>query len=243
MRLPRLTVALLAASLLVAACGASPPASPSPSPVRLATPEDAVRYVSARSPLLAAIPPHDPMMPGDPHRWTARELPGRGDDAGWQITFRVGWGDCPAGCINRHEWTYAVTVDGRVMLVAEEGPALPQELVDELLAAAAVRDLLVGIAGHASAGPTCPVERPDDPGCWPRSVSGAVVVIRDASGSEIARVTTDDAGFFRVPLAPGAYTLEGLPVEGLMGTPAPVAVTFAAGTEAWAELGYDTGIR
>lgn len=211
--------------------------------MRIETPDQAARHAAARSPLLVGIPPHDPMMLGDPHRWQASELPGRGDDAGWQIVFRVGWGDCQAGCIHRHTWTYAVTVDGRVSLVAEEGPALPEELVTELRAAAAATETVVGIAGHAVAGPTCPVERPDDPGCWPRSVAGAVIVVRDGGGAEVARIATDDAGFFRVSLPPGGYTLEALAVEGLMGTPGPVAVTFAAGTEAWADLRYDTGIR
>ena len=48
-----------------------------------------------------------------------------------------------------------------------------------------------GIRGTALAGPICPVEKiPPDPACAPRPVAGAVVVVRDASGAEVARTTT-----------------------------------------------------
>jgi hypothetical protein len=60
---------------------------------------------------------------------------------------------------------------------------------------AASGDVHTGIAGTATAGPTCPVEKtPPDPSCAPRPVVGAVLIIRDASGGEIAKATTDAAG-------------------------------------------------
>lgn len=240
LRLPVLGATL---ALLLAACAAAADPSPSPAPVRVESADQAARLVALRSPLLAGIAPLDPMMMGTAHFWRAEELAGRGDDAGWRIVFRAGWGDCQAGCILTHTWTYVVTVDGRVTFSGEEGPGLPQEVVDELRTAAAAREQVVGIAGRATAGPTCPVEQPGDPSCGPRSVPFATLVIRDASGAEVARTETDDAGFFRVALAPGAYTVEAQPVEGLMGTPAPMPVSFGAGAEAWLDIAYDTGIR
>lgn len=29
--------------------------------------------------------------------------------AGWRLDYSVGWGDCPAGCINRRTWSFAVS--------------------------------------------------------------------------------------------------------------------------------------
>jgi Carboxypeptidase regulatory-like domain len=99
-----------------------------------------------------------------------------------------------------------------------------------------------GISGIALAGPTCPAERPGDPACAPRPVSGATILIRDATGSDVATITTDAAGRFRVALPPGMYTVAGQPAEGLMGNPAPLEVEVAEG-DLTVELSYDTGIR
>ena len=99
-----------------------------------------------------------------------------------------------------------------------------------------------GIGGIALAGPTCPVERPGDPACAPRPVAGATILIRDASGADVATIVTDASGRFRVALAPGGYTVVGQPVEGLMGNPAPVDVEVGEG-DVTIELWYETGIR
>jgi hypothetical protein len=45
-----------------------------------------------------------------------------------------------------------------------------------------------------------------------------------------------------VTLPSGSYTVEPQPVEGLMGTPAPVAVS-VGGDFVTVDLAYDTGIR
>jgi carboxypeptidase family protein len=109
---------------------------------------------------------------------------------------------------------------------------------------AASADDGTGIAGRATAGPTCPVEKtPPDPACVPRPVVGAVVIVRDASGGEVAKVTTDAAGAFQVSVPAGAYVLEPQPAAGLMGTPASQPVTVRDGSVAKVDLVYDTGIR
>ena len=87
-----------------------------------------------------------------------------------------------------------------------------------------------GIVGTAVAGPVCPVERPGDPACAPRPVAGATILIRDATGADVATIVTDAAGRFQVALPPGVYTVAGQPVEGLMGNPAPLDVEVARAT-------------
>jgi uncharacterized repeat protein (TIGR01451 family) len=41
-----------------------------------------------------------------------------------EYTFKMGWGDCPAGCIYNHYWDFIV-VEGHVTLVREYGDPLP----------------------------------------------------------------------------------------------------------------------
>ena len=101
-----------------------------------------------------------------------------------------------------------------------------------------------GIGGVATAGPVCPVEKnPPDPACAPRPVPGAVLVIRDVSGSEVARVTTGADGAFVADLAAGGYVVEPQAVDGLMGTAGPQSVTVNDGVVSTIQIGYDTGIR
>ena len=101
-----------------------------------------------------------------------------------------------------------------------------------------------GIAGTATAGPACPVQKnPPDPSCADRPVAGAVVVVRAASGAEVARVTTDSSGAFAATLPAGDYTIEPQPVTGLMGSPAAQPVTVQPRAIATVALVYDTGIR
>jgi len=99
------------------------------------------------------------------------------------------------------------------------------------------------IAGRAIAGPTCPVENPDDPTCDPRPVAGALLIVTDPGGTEVARTATDAMGRFRIGLQPGDYVLVPQPVEGLMGTAPPVPFRLAEGAETLLDVGYDTGIR
>ena len=97
----------------------------------------------------------------------------------------------------------------------------------------------------AVAGPTCPVvSDPPDPNCEDRPVPGAVIIVRDENGGEVARMTTDADGNAALELAPGRYVLVPQPVEGLMGTAAPIEVTVVEGA-AGEPVGilYDTGIR
>ncbi len=99
-----------------------------------------------------------------------------------------------------------------------------------------------GVEGVMTIGPTCPVQRIDQP-CPDRPFAGEVSV-RDGSGSEVADVHADAAGHFRVDLAPGTYQL--VPVSPHPGVPPsgkPQSVIVVAGAYTHVTLQYDSGIR
>jgi hypothetical protein len=101
------------------------------------------------------------------------------------------------------------------------------------------------VTGIVTAGPVCPVVTdPPDPSCEDRPVAGAEIVVRDVSGDEVVRALSADDGTFAISLAAGSYELVPQPVEGLMGTAAPVEVTVEEGVRGERiEISYDTGIR
>jgi hypothetical protein len=45
---------------------------------------------------------------------------------GWRLDYSVGFGDCPAGCIYRHTWSFAVSADGVVTFLGRSGEPPPQ---------------------------------------------------------------------------------------------------------------------
>jgi hypothetical protein len=108
--------------------GASPGSSIGPSGLPsqtaasspVATADEAVARVLAQDPRFAGITPKDPDLIGQAAWYTV-------DPAtdGWTVVVRIGWGDCPSGCIDEHLWTYAVGADGTVRLVSEAGPEVP----------------------------------------------------------------------------------------------------------------------
>lgn len=215
----RAIVPLALAVVVLSACAAAP-GTPG-----VADAAAAARLALAQQERFAGIGPRDDNLIGQ-SSWF--EVSDAAD--GWQVVVRIGWGDCPAGCINEHRWTYAVGRDASVELTAEAGDPLPDA---------------TGVRGIVTAGPTCPVQRdPPDPACAERPVAGAVLVFTLVAGTEVGRVTSAADGSFSVELAPGAYRLTAQPVEGLMGTPEPMDVEVVAGqpmTEL--QVSYDTGIR
>ena len=124
-----LAIVVLSAAILVAACAAAraPSSSPSPTPSARPTPtpivapartaEQAAALVIATNPLFVGARALNPEMMGASKWWKATPLAG----GGYSIEVTIGWGDCPAGCINRHVWTFEVTANGQVKLVTETG--------------------------------------------------------------------------------------------------------------------------
>ncbi len=191
--------------------------------------------VVAVEPRFAGIGPKNPDLIGQSAWYEAKPASGVG---AFVVNIEVGWGDCPSGCIERHDWRYAVTPDGGVTLLSEGGDAVPPEALPSQFGAGGT-----GISGRAIAGPTCPVEQPGDPACVPRRVAGAIIVVSDASGAEVGTMTTLPDGSFAFALPAGEYVVQGRGVDGLIGTPSPVSVTVPAGSLVNVELTYDTGIR
>jgi hypothetical protein len=208
----------------------APGGSPSPLPTTSAGPpteQEAVALVLSQDPRFAGLGPRDPGLIGQGSWYEVRKI-----GPGYEVTVRIGWGDCPAGCISDHSWVYYVGPDRGVRLVRESGDELPEG-----------SSVVVGLV---TAGPVCPVERdPPDPACAPRAVEGAVLVVTGATGREVARARSSAAGRYEIRLQPGAYEMTPQPVEGLLGTPGPIPlrVTGPGEVPQRVDVGYDTGIR
>ena len=144
--LPPLVVSLLAL-LVAAACSsaaaptqapivapspaASAPASSAPSdeltPVPgasarapLSDADRAAAAVLATDPLFTNLQADNPDLIGQCCFYTVRQTAD-----GWAVTVEIGWGDCPAGCIDKHRWTFTVDQAGAVTKTGETGPAVP----------------------------------------------------------------------------------------------------------------------
>ncbi|HEY3334923.1 MAG TPA: hypothetical protein VGK16_06745 [Candidatus Limnocylindrales bacterium] len=234
-----LAAGLAAVVVLLAACvpGAAPTPAASTIP-ETTTAEAAAAAVAARSPLFDGIGPKDPDAIGASAWWTAVPFDGTTPPSAWTVTYEVGWGDCQAGCIDRHTWTYLVERDGTVTLQQETGSPLP----DDLLAARVASATGPGVGGRVTAGPVCPVETPGDPKCAPRPVAAASLAVRSGE-AVVATFSTDLSGLYRIALPPGEYVLEAAPVQGFMGTPAPAPFTVTGTQLTPLDIAYDTGIR
>lgn len=125
-------VPALAFSIALAACGgggrATPEATPSGPPVSslpapvVRSAEEAGARVIASDRRFSGIARQDPDLIGQGSWWQAEAR-----DGGYRVLVQIGWGDCPAGCINRHDWTFQVAPDGTQTLLDESGPPLPGE--------------------------------------------------------------------------------------------------------------------
>lgn len=134
---------LLVPALAVSACvpsaaspspALSPPGSPTasaaasgrgsdaPLPRPVGGPEEAAEAVLAFQPELErfGLIAFDPEMIGGCCFYRVRDV-----QDGYEVEVEIGWGDCPAGCINRHRWWYMVTNDGVVELLRDEGDPVP----------------------------------------------------------------------------------------------------------------------
>lgn len=118
---------------VIAGCGGGPSgpgpsSSPKPTPTPIAapvqTPAEAAALVIAADPRFRGAIERSSDIIGASKWWTATPLAG----GAYRIELVVGWGDCPAGCINRHTWTYDVSPEGEVELVGEIGDPVPEPL-------------------------------------------------------------------------------------------------------------------
>jgi len=100
--------------------------APTPTPVTVVvgSPFDAATLVIATNPLFTGAAPRDEGMIGMSKWWVATPL----SEGRFRIDVTIGWGDCMAGCIDRHVWTYEVWPDGTLELVSETGPEVPPDV-------------------------------------------------------------------------------------------------------------------
>lgn len=100
--------------------------APTPTPVTVVvgSPFDAATLVIATNPLFTGAAPREEGMIGMTKWWVATPL----SDGRFRIDVTIGWGDCMAGCIDRHVWTYEVRPDGSLELVSEAGPEVPLDV-------------------------------------------------------------------------------------------------------------------
>jgi hypothetical protein len=230
----------------------SGPVKPPPA-TRPLTADEAVALVLTSDSRFAGMRPRDIGLIGQSAWYEIRPA-----GAGYIVTVSIGWGDCPAGCIERRTWVYSVSENGVVELVSTSGDGPPADGTPGTpgsggasgggsSGAASNPPSAAGtgtVAGMVLAGPVCPVvQSPPDPACADRPVVGAVVVALDASGREVARASSGADGRYRIPLPPGTYTLVPQPVAGLMGTASTLIVEVRTGGTTVADLAYDTGIR
>lgn len=104
----------------------------------------------------------------------------------------------------------------------------------------------IGVTGHITAAPTCPVETvPPDPACAPGALAGATVVAKDSAGHEIARAVSNSSGYYFLDLTPGTYLLVPQPMGQMMRAPSARTVSVGAGASGGiiVDFTYDTGIR
>jgi hypothetical protein len=92
------------------------------------------------------------------------------------------------------------------------------------------------------AGPTCPVEQAENP-CDPLRPPRVSLIVERSSGEQVASVLARNGRGSLDGLDAGRYNLIPQPVDGLMGTPEPVAFSIAAGGLTRLQITYDTGIR
>ena len=129
--LPLVAILLVAALAACSAAGAPSPTpvptvrpTPTPIVVRVSSPADAAALVIATNPIFGGTMELRPDVIGASRWWTATPLSG----GGFRIELTVGWGDCMAGCIERHVWTFDVDASGGVKLVSETGDPVPSGL-------------------------------------------------------------------------------------------------------------------
>ena len=120
--------------VVLAACSAAGAASPTPEPTARPTPtpiaapvtspDDAAVLVIATDPRFSGAIQLRPDLIGASKYWEAEALAA----GGYRIKLTLGWGDCPAGCIAKHVWTYDVDARGGLTKVSESGDEVPADL-------------------------------------------------------------------------------------------------------------------
>ena len=97
-----------------------------------------------------------------------------------------------------------------------------------------------GARGRVTAGPTCPVEREDQP-CPPNPVK-RVRIDASTHGRVAGSAVTDDDGRYAITLEPGDYVVH-VETDGMFPRCPDTDVHVSPGSAATADIACDTGIR
>ena len=99
------------------------------------------------------------------------------------------------------------------------------------------------LTGNVTRGPSSPIMHPNAVYA-PLPVQGAKVRVTTLNGTEVASVTTDPKGSFRIDLAPAAYRVD---LDGLGGgaitKDLPATVNIRANSETRLDIHVDTRLR
>jgi hypothetical protein len=178
------------------------------------------------------------------------------------VRFRVGGGAASPGCVASRSARVRAG-SGRRMLVALVPRGVWCAGVGVLSVVSVRRGASAGstrlrvrpaqalgrgdLVGRLALGPTCPVERANDP-CDPVARPAPVTLVAlNVSGDEVARTITLGDGSFALTLAPGRYTLHadsaGAPFPRIADTTVTVSAQAARSQPQRVVMTGDTGIR
>jgi hypothetical protein len=211
------------------------PATPAPGQTpsgQVTSPAQAAAIVFASDPRWSRMMPLRPDMVGQ-SSWYEAYL----DRDGFRVDITVGQGDCQAGCIEKHTWSYRVSGDGAVEAIGEAG-----DPIDLSPGRGTEGDVSVFVS--LVAGPRCPVEQiPPVADCAPTPVEGSTVTVLRPDGTVQATGTTNADGQVTIDVPEGAYFVEASEVDGLMAAPESQAFSALAGDRVGLAMVYETGIR
>ncbi|MEP7361556.1 MAG: hypothetical protein ABI744_08255 [Chloroflexota bacterium] len=210
----------------------SPAASPTLPPVTGVGSAAQAAAVVFASQGISRMGPRQPDAIGQSAWYEASE-----DATGYSVTITAGAGDCQAGCIDQHTWTYHVDHDGTVAIVSDEGDDIGLPTATGTADPVTLRIVL-------TSGPTCPVVRdPPDRACAARPVANVEIGVFDVGGTQVADGLSGVDGTASVQLPRGAYFVVAAQVEGLMGQAGPLAFAAVGGDTVALSFTFDTGIR
>lgn len=123
-RLPTMLALVLALAACSGGAGATPTLPPvgSPGPT-ITTPAQAAARVAETDQRFLGVAEQSAAVIGASAWWTSESMAA----GGFRITFTNGWGDCPAGCINKHNWVFEVGAAGVVTPAGESGDPVPTQ--------------------------------------------------------------------------------------------------------------------
>ncbi len=98
-----------------------------------------------------------------------------------------------------------------------------------------------GIQGYVTAGPSCPVSRPDIP-CPDLPYAATLSILASADRRLITSVASDASGFYRVLLPAGTYIVHP-ESPGILPRASEVRVEVQPHEFTRQDISYDTGIR